>query len=83
VSAGDLAQALTAPAILEDRVAVEEECGAADRTALELGSPHASFDSFDDQAAFKFSDSADDNGDGAAQRAAGVDLLSAADELYL
>jgi len=83
VSAGDLSQALTAPAILEDRVAVEHEGGAADGAALELGSPHASFDSFDDQAVFKFSDSADDDRDGAAQRAAGVELLAAADELYL
>ena len=49
--------------------------------AFEPGAPHAGADPLDDQVAFEFGDGADDDHDGAAQRAAGVDLLAEADEL--
>ena len=81
MSASDLTQALTAPAILEDRIAVERECRAADGAAFELGSPHAGANALDDQAALKLGDGADDDDEGAAHRTAGVDLFSTADEL--
>ena len=49
--------------------------------SLQAGGPHASAHSFDDQRAFELGDRADDDYDGAAQRAAGIDLLAEADEL--
>ena len=39
------------------------------------GAPHAGAHPFNDQAALEFGDSADDDHDSAAQRAAGVDIL--------
>ena len=51
--------------------------------AFEPGPPHAGLDSLDDQVVFQFCDGADDNDQGAAQRAARVDLLAEADELYI
>ena len=52
-----------------------------DVPAFEPGAPHAGADPLDDQVAFKLGDGADDDDDGAAQRAARVDLLTEADEL--
>ena len=77
----DLAQALTEPAIATDRFPVEVQRLATDVLAFELGPAHAGPDPLDDQVAFEFGDRPDDDHDGAAQRAAGVDLFTEADEL--
>ena len=49
--------------------------------SFELGSPHAGSHPLDDQRTFQFGDRSDDDDDGAAQRAARIDLLTEADEL--
>ena len=49
--------------------------------AFEPGTAHAGFHSLDDQVALEFCDRADDHGQGAAQRAACVDLFAERDEL--
>jgi hypothetical protein len=49
--------------------------------AFETSTPHAGADSFDDQVAFELGDGSDDHDDGAAQRAARVDIFAEADEL--
>ena len=51
--------------------------------AFEPSAPHAGTDPFDDQASLEFRDGADDDHDGASQRAAGINLLPEADELYV
>ncbi len=61
--------------------AVEVERLASDVPAFELGAAHAGAHPLDDQVALQFGDRADDHHDGAAQRAARVDLLAEADEL--
>jgi len=81
VSAGDLSKALSTPAISEDGFMVENERRSADGSAFQAGPTHAGPDPFDDQVAFEFRDRADDDHDGAAQRAARVDLFAEADEL--
>jgi len=52
-----------------------------DHVTFEPCAPHAGAHPFDDQVAFEFGDGADDHHNGAAQRAARVDLLTEADEL--
>jgi len=76
VSARDLAQALAAPALLEDRLAIEVQRPAADLAAVELSPPHAAANALDDQVPFQLRDGADDHHDGPAQRPAGVDRLA-------
>jgi hypothetical protein len=49
--------------------------------SFELGASHAGAYPFADQVAFEFCDRSDDDDDGAAQRAAGVDLFAEADVL--
>ena len=78
---GDLVQALPALAIVENSVAIEDQRWAADAPAFQAGAPHAGAHPLDDQVAFELSDRSDDDHDGPAQRAAGVDLLAEADEL--
>lgn len=78
---GDLAQALAEPPVAKDGFPIEVERLSADAPALELGPAHAGADTFDDQVPFELGDRTDDDNDGAAQRAAGVDLLAEADEL--
>ena len=77
----DLGQAHAAVTITENGGAIDVEWGAADVAAFELGAAHAGPDPLDDQVAFQLGDGADDDDDGAAQRAAGVDVLAEADEL--
>src|SRR6516162_5110123 len=78
---GDLAEALPAPVIEKDRFPVEIERPTADVPAFHLGPPHAGTNPLDNKVAFEFRDRSDDDHDGAAQRAARVDLLAEADEL--
>lgn len=51
--------------------------------ALQLGSPHTSPHPFHDQAAFQLSDDGDDDDEGAAHGAPGIELFAKADELYV
>ena len=83
VSLGDLAETVAVLAVPNDAFTVEIKRPASDVPALELGAPHAGAHPFDDQVAFKLRDGADDDDDGAAKRATGVDLLPKADELDL
>ena len=78
---GDLAQTATMLAIAEDRFAIKIKWAASDVSAFEPRSAHAGTDSLDNEVAFELSDGSDDDYEGAAQRAAGVDLLAEADEL--
>jgi len=78
---GDLAKALALLPISMDPIVVEFQRTTSDRTAFELGPPHAGTNPLYDQAAFQFSDRSDDNYDGPSQRTAGIDLLPEADEL--
>lgn len=79
--AGQLAETLAALAIPEDGGAIEVERRPSDTLALEPGAAHAGAHSLDDQVAFQFSDRADNDDDGAAQRAASVDLFAERHEL--
>ncbi len=76
VGLGDLAEALSALTIYKDSFAVERQWFSSDLTAFEAGPPHAGADPFDDQRPFQLRDCADDDDDGAAQRAARVDLFA-------
>jgi len=78
---GDLAKALALAAVALDGGVVQYEGIAADVTAFEAGAPHAGADPFDDQVALQLGDGADDDRDGPAQRAAGVDILPERDVL--
>ncbi len=77
----DLSEALSAIAVPQDSGTVECKRLSPDVTAFRLGSPHASTNPLDDQAALQFSDRSDDNNDSSPQRSASVDLLAEADEL--
>ena len=81
VSLGDLGQTEAAGAVTEDGGAIEVERGAADVPAFQLGPAHTGPNPLDNKVAFQLGDGADDDDDGAAQRAAGIDVLSEADEL--
>jgi hypothetical protein len=76
-----LAQALPALAICKNRFSIEIERRAADVPAFKASAPHAGAHPLDDQAAFEFGDGADDDDDGPAQRAAGVDVFPERDVL--
>ena len=77
----NLAEALSLLAISQDGKSIEVERLATDVSALELGSPHSGTNPLDDQISFQFSDRSDDHYDGSPQRAAGIDLLTEAEEL--
>ena len=62
-------------AVALDGGIVQHERAAADVLAFEAGAPHAGADPLDYQVAFEFGDGADDDDDGATQRAAGVDIF--------
>jgi len=83
VSPGDLAEALPVLAVPNDGFTVEIKRPSSDVSALELGAPHAGAHSFDDQVAFELCDGADDDDDGAVERAASIDMFAEADELAL
>jgi hypothetical protein len=81
VSLGDLGQAHCAVTVTENGGAVEVEWGATDMPAFQFGAAHTSSYAFDNKVTFQLGDGADDDDDGAAQRAAGVDVLSERNEL--
>ena len=78
---GDLSKALAPLTVLLDSGTVQYQRLAADVLTFETSAPHAGAHPFDDQAAFKLGDGADDHDDGAAQRAAGIDVFPEADVL--
>ena len=79
----DLAETLSALPVAEDSLAIQFQRRPAQLAALEPGAPHAGAHPLDDQRTFQFRDGADDDDDGAAQRAARVNLFAEADELDL
>src|SRR5579863_6176085 len=81
VGAGDLSEAQSSLAIAYDGGAVDEAGTASDRAAFELCAAHAGLDPLDDEIAFEFGHRRDDNHHGAAERAAGVQVLAEAGEL--
>jgi len=78
---GDPAQAVALAAITPDGGMIENQGISSDVASFETGPPHAGADPLDNKVAFQLRDGADDDGEGTAQRAAGVDLLAEADEL--
>ena len=78
---GDLPDALATLTVLLDGGVVQYQRSSADVLAFEPGAPHAGAHPFDDQVAFQFGDGADDDHDGPAQRAAGIDIFPEADVL--
>jgi hypothetical protein len=76
-----LSETLAALAVPQDGVAIENKRLASDVSAFELGSPHAGAHALDNQVALEFGDGPDDDHNGPAQRATGVDLFPEADEL--
>ena len=76
---GDLTEAHPAGAVLPDGGMIQFERGTSDMPAFEPGSPHAGAHPLNDQIAFQFGNGADDDDDGPAQRATGVDILPEAD----
>ena len=78
---GDLADAPSVLMVSEDAVAIEIERWSSDVPAFEARPPHTAADALDDQRPFQLRDSADDDGDGAAQRAARIKVLAERYEL--
>ena len=74
----DLAEAVSMLTVSTDSFAIEFEGWTSDVPAFEASPPHAGTHSLDDQVAFELGDGSDDDDDGAAQRAAGVDLFAEA-----
>lgn len=77
----DRSQAVAVLPIAQDGFAVEIERRPSDATSFEARPAHAAADALDDEGPFQLGDRADDDGDGAAQWAAGVEVLAEADEL--
>src|ERR1035438_10483496 len=78
-----LSKTLPLGAVMLDPGVVELQRVVADVAAFKAGAPHAGAHSLDDQVAFEFGDGADDDYDGPAQRAAGIDIFPEADVLDL
>ena len=78
---GDLADAPSVLMVSEDTVAIEIERWSSDVPAFQTRSSHAAADALDDQRPFQLRDGTDDDGDGAAQRAARIKVLAERYEL--
>ncbi len=78
---GDLAEALATIPLPEHRDPIHVDWPAADVAAFEPGPAHAGPDSFDDEVALQLGDRADDDHNGATERAAGIEVLAEADVL--
>jgi hypothetical protein len=72
---------LTASSIPQNGSAVDIERPATDMPAFEPGPTHTCPDAFDDEIPFQLRDCPDDDDNGPAKRAAGVEVLAEADEL--
>ena len=77
----DLSDSLALAAISLDSGVVQYQRMAADVLTFNPCAPHAGAHPFDDQATFEFRDGPDDDYDGPAQRAAGVDIFPEGDVL--
>jgi hypothetical protein len=83
VAFSDLAKALAMLAVSLDGGVVQDQRISADVLAFKAGAPHAGAHPLDDQVTFQFGNCADDDHDGPAQRAAGIDIFPEADVLDL
>jgi hypothetical protein len=72
---------LTTSSIPKNSSPIDIEWPATDMPAFEPGPTHSCPDPLDDKVPFQFSDSPDDDDDGPAERAAGIEVLAEADEL--
>jgi hypothetical protein len=81
MSLGDLAKALAILPVVLDGEIIQHQRISADVLAFKTSAPHAGAHSLDDQVAFQFSDSADDDDDGPAQWATSIDIFPEADVL--
>jgi hypothetical protein len=77
----DLAEALTSSPIPYNGNMIDVERAASDVSTLKPSPAHSCADPFDDQIPFQLGDRPDDDDDGPAQRAAGIQVLPEADEL--
>ena len=86
-SAGDkvalrqLAETVAPLTVPQDSVAIKNKWFTSDVAAFELGPPHASPYSLDDEVALQFGDGSDDDHNSSAQGTTSVDLFAEADEL--
>ena len=81
VGLGDLTQALTSSAVLEDSNPVDIEGPPADMPAFQSGPAHPCPHPLDDEVPFELGDRTDDDDNGPPQRAAGIKVLPEAHEL--
>jgi len=80
----DFSQAVAASAILQHAATVDIDVGGTtNANSFQLSSAHPGSDSFDDQVAFQFSNGGEDNHNGPSQRAAGIELYLAGNELQV
>lgn len=78
---GDLAEALTSVAILEDSNAIYVERPTANMSSFQSGATHACAHPLDDEISFQLGDGTDDDDNGSPQRAASIQVFTEADEL--
>src|ERR1019366_5369466 len=79
----DVGQTVAAGAVSEDSNPIDLEWTPSDMPALQPGAAHPCPHPFDDEVTLEFGDRSDDDDDGPPQRAAGVEVLAEADELYI
>jgi hypothetical protein len=72
---------LTTSSIPKNSSPIDIEWPATDMPSFEPGPAHTCSHPLDDEVPFEFSDSPDDDDDGPAERAAGIEVLAEADEL--
>jgi hypothetical protein len=83
VAFSDLAKALAMLAVSLDGGVVQDHGISADVLAFKASAPHAGALALEDQVTFQFGNGADDDHDGPAQRAAGIDIFPKTDVLDL
>jgi hypothetical protein len=82
VAFGDLAKTQATLTVLSDGSIIEYQRSSADSLAFEPSAPHAGTHSLDGQTTLELRHGTDDDYDGAAQRAAGIEIFPEANELY-
>jgi hypothetical protein len=78
----DLGQAVAPIAVSENRNPIDLEWTPSDVPALQPGATHSCPYPFDDEVALQLGDRPDDDDDGPSERAAGIEILPEANELY-
>ena len=81
MSFGDLGERESALTVTQHGSTIDVERCAPDPDAFQLRSAHAGTDTFDDQITLEFSDGADDDQHGPAERTAGIDIFPERNEL--